>query len=287
MVRSAREQGRDLAVTLASDPSRYGETINVGTITFVSPIDGKQYTLDNVHGFVHDTGSAFKGRPEKVDIAVSDYSGWSSRAAGDQTALAHIGASPNAIVVAGPGEIGAPAVAAQPPPDAPQRGLAKGGHVAKDEPVVVGEEGPETFVPDQPGTVWPHIPQSGKPGNIDRWPRLPNVEQPGLYGGVEREIRRQTRAAQDPSPSLMDMIDSGRLPLNEANWRRMISDPDLIALGRSRMEDRREGGLPEGEPMPLAEGPPDPNDPMAQALGYGSIKRRPLRIGRQSYQDRR
>jgi hypothetical protein len=49
------------------------------------------------------------------------------------------------------------------------------------------------------------------------------------------------------------------------------------------MEDRREGGLPEGEPMPLAEGPPDPEDPMAQALGYGSIARRPMRIGRQSY----
>ena len=77
MVRSAREQGRDLDVTLASDPSRYGETINVGTVTYVSPIDGKQYTLNNVHGFVHDTGSAFKGRPEKVDIAVSDYTGWS------------------------------------------------------------------------------------------------------------------------------------------------------------------------------------------------------------------
>jgi hypothetical protein len=240
MVRSAREQGRDLNVTLASDPSRYGETINVGTVTFVSPIDGKQYTLDNVRGFVHDTGSAFKGRPEKVDIAVSDYTGWSERAAGDQTALAHIGAAPNAIVVAGPGEIGATAVGALPPaPPPPMRGLAKGGHVAENEPVVVGEEGPEYFVPDQPGTVWPHIPQPGKGGKIDRWPKIPAPEYPGRYGGVEREILRQTRDAQDPSPGLMDMIDSGRLRLNEANWRRMIGDPDLIALGRSRIEDRR------------------------------------------------
>jgi hypothetical protein len=85
----------------------------------------------------------------------------------------------------------------------------------------------------------------------------------------------------------MDMIDSGRLPLNEANWHRMISDPDLIALGRSRMADRRDGSdMPEPEPN-VAEGPPNPEDPMTQALGYGSIARRPMRIGRQSYQNRR
>ena len=42
------------------------------------------------------------------------------------------------------------------------RYLAKGGRVAEDEPVVVGEEGPEFFIPDQPGTVVPHMPQPGK-----------------------------------------------------------------------------------------------------------------------------
>ena len=85
------------------------------------------------------------------------------------------------------------------------------------------------FVPDQPGTVWPHMPQPGKTGkseNIDRWPKLPAPNYPGRYGGVEREMLRQTREAQDPTPSLMDMIDSGRLPLNEANWHRMINDPE-------------------------------------------------------------
>jgi hypothetical protein len=170
------------------------------------------------------------------------------------------------------------------------RGLAKGGHVAKDEPVVVGEEGPEFFVPDQSGTVVPHMPQPGKGGKIDRWPKIPAPEYPGRFGGVEREILRQTRDAQDPSPGLMDMIDSGRMRLNEANWNRMINDPSLIALGRSRMDDRREGLDPGAEqygafmpePGPAAE-PPDPNSPMAQALGYGSIKRRPVRVGRQSY----
>jgi hypothetical protein len=175
--------------------------------------------------------------------------------------------------------------------------LAKGGHVAKDEPVVVGEEGPEYFVPDQPGTVVPHMPQPGKTGkseNIDRWPRLPAPNYPGRYGGVEREMLRQTRVAQDPKPSLMEMIDSGRVRLDQANWDRMLNDPDLIALGRSRMDDRREGIDPGAEQygafMPASEPaaePPDPANAMAQALGYGSIARRPVRIGRQSYQDRR
>jgi len=164
-------------------------------------------------------------------------------------------------------------------PDAP-RGLAKGGHVKKDEPVVVGEEGPETFVPDTAGTVVPHMPQPGKGKNVDRWPKMPAVNYPGRYGGVEREYERQTREAQNPVPSLMDLIDSGRLPLNAANWHAMLNDPSLIALGRSRIEDRVNGGP---EPAAMAEVPPDPTNPMAQALGYGSIKRRPMQIGRQSY----
>lgn len=182
------------------------------------------------------------------------------------------------------------AVQGPPAPEASLRGLAKGGHVAKDEKVVVGEEGPETFVPDQPGTVFPHMPQPGKGKNVDRWPKGPASEYPGRYGGVEREIEWQTRQAQNPNPGLIDMINSGRLPLNEANWRAMLNDPSLIALGRSRMEDNRTGIDPSGEqygafipaPAPAAE-PPDPSSPMAQALGYSSI-RRPMRIGRQSYQ---
>jgi hypothetical protein len=179
------------------------------------------------------------------------------------------------------------------------RWLAKGGHVAKDEPVVVGEEGPETFVPDTAGTVVPHMPQPGKGKNVDRWPKMPAVLYPGRYGGVEREIERQTREAQNPVQSLIDLVDSGRLPLNEANWHAMMNDPSLIALGRSRMDDRREGinpgaeqygteqpgaVLPVGTYIPTPAPAADPTNPLAQALGYGSIRRRPMQIGRQSYQ---
>lgn len=63
-------------VTVASDPSRYGQSVNLGSRTYRSPIDKQTYTLDNVPGYIHDTGSAFRGRPDKLDIAVGDFRGW-------------------------------------------------------------------------------------------------------------------------------------------------------------------------------------------------------------------
>ena len=68
-------------VTLAGDPSRYGQTIKMGPQTYTSPIDRKTYTLPDVTGYVHDTGSAFRGRPDKLDVAAGDYRGWSPQAA--------------------------------------------------------------------------------------------------------------------------------------------------------------------------------------------------------------
>lgn len=166
---------------------------------------------------------------------------------------------------------------------------AEGGPVKKDQPYIVGEEGPEYFVPDQPGTIWPHMPQPGKAAregrNIDRWPKVPAPEYPGRFGGVEREILRQTRDAQYAVPGLMDMVDSGQLRLNDANWNRMLNDPSLIAQGQSRMEDRRD--QPSAERLP--DDPPfgryfvdqnmnpnsltDPINPMSEQLGYWAIRR--------------
>ena len=68
-------------VTLAGDPSRYGQTVKMGPLTYTSPIDQKSYTVPNVTGYVHDTGSAFKGRPDKLDVAAGDFRGWSPQQA--------------------------------------------------------------------------------------------------------------------------------------------------------------------------------------------------------------
>lgn len=73
--------GRSAYVTLASDASNYGKFYDIGTVTYTSPIDGKMYTLENVVGYTHDTGSAFRGKPDKFDVAVGDFRGWSPRAA--------------------------------------------------------------------------------------------------------------------------------------------------------------------------------------------------------------
>jgi hypothetical protein len=252
----------------------------LGAIAGGSNITG----LSTGNSSARSAGSRFGGNPTNATIGKEHYGveNYGHHAAWYNA----MGAPPGP-----PSAVGAaPQVA---PPDMPMRGLAKGGHVAKDEPVVVGEEGPETFVPDEPGTVVPYMPPGGG-GDFGRWPKVPAPDYPGRYAGLGREMKRQMREAQNPSPGMMDMIDSGRLPLNEANWNRMLNDPSLIALGRSRMDDRREGIEPGasqyGVFMPASEpaaDPPDPANAMAQALGYGSIARRPVRIGRQSYQDRR
>jgi hypothetical protein len=67
--------GKSQYVTLASDPSNYGKTFSLPDVKYTSPIDGKEYTVSGAKGVVHDTGPAFKGRPDKFDIAVGDFTG--------------------------------------------------------------------------------------------------------------------------------------------------------------------------------------------------------------------
>jgi len=62
--------GASKYVTLAGDPSLYGRSYIIPSVTFTK--DGQQHTLQNVIGIVHDTGSAFQGAPEgRFDIAVA------------------------------------------------------------------------------------------------------------------------------------------------------------------------------------------------------------------------
>lgn len=62
------QAGRSEYVTLAGDASQYGKTYTIPEITFRDAA-GKEHTLKNVKGVVHDTGSAFKGKGEgRIDI---------------------------------------------------------------------------------------------------------------------------------------------------------------------------------------------------------------------------
>lgn len=89
--------GRSRYVSLASATSMYGKWFCIGTVTYTSPQTRQTHTLENVVGFVHDTGCAFNGtcpnfggrkgvfsnqpRPDKMDIALGDFRGWGGDAA--------------------------------------------------------------------------------------------------------------------------------------------------------------------------------------------------------------
>lgn len=68
--------GKSTYVTLAGDPSQYGKTYEIPSITYKNS-SGQTVTLKNVTGYVHDTGSAFTGAgTSHYDVAIGrDYSG--------------------------------------------------------------------------------------------------------------------------------------------------------------------------------------------------------------------
>ena len=84
-------RGASPYVTIASANVMKGRWYCIGTVTYTSPIDRQTHTLQNVVGYVHDTGCAFNGtcscgwlpqfcngraRTDKMDIAVGNFSGW-------------------------------------------------------------------------------------------------------------------------------------------------------------------------------------------------------------------
>lgn len=82
-------------VTLASDPRNYGKYYNLGTITYTSALDKQKHTVENVVGYVHDTGSAFRGRPDKLDICTTICRGCSDSQAGALAMGRNVSFTPN------------------------------------------------------------------------------------------------------------------------------------------------------------------------------------------------
>lgn len=86
-------------VTLSSAASNYGKYFNLGTITYRSALDNQVYTVENVIGYVHDTGCAFNGtcsaamrarygfssspRPDKIDVCTTICPTCNDKTAGD------------------------------------------------------------------------------------------------------------------------------------------------------------------------------------------------------------
>lgn len=63
--------GKARVATCASDRSNYGKYFNIGVVTYRSDVDKQMHTVQNVVCYVHDTGGAFYGHPEKLDLAVT------------------------------------------------------------------------------------------------------------------------------------------------------------------------------------------------------------------------
>ena len=63
--------GRSQYITLAGNPNQYGKKYTIPEITFIGP-DGKEQTLKNVQGVVHDTGGRFKtAAADRFDVPVA------------------------------------------------------------------------------------------------------------------------------------------------------------------------------------------------------------------------
>ncbi len=83
------------------------------------------------------------------------------------------------------------------------RHMKKGGHPQQNEPVVVGEQGPEIFVPAEPGTIVPsHRPDTAysplsTPENPPPDPRAPPMAKRGTY-----EIARPNIPGEMPGTSM-------------------------------------------------------------------------------------
>ena len=80
--------GKSKYVTLACNPSNYKKFYNMGSFKYKSIIDDKTYTLNNLVGYYHDTGSAFTDagcaknrrdvcpmRNRHFDVAYGDFRG--------------------------------------------------------------------------------------------------------------------------------------------------------------------------------------------------------------------
>ena len=116
---------------------------------------------------------------------------------------------------------------------------------------------------------------------------MPTPEKaPPLNIGRQQYLTPQE---QQKEGQRVDIEIAQMLRLNPAAVRNFIANQPPSR----NIEDRTKGGFNVPEPEPaVAEGPPDPNNILAQALGYGSIDRqpvplprpRPMDIGRQRYE---
>src|SRR5262249_13360263 len=94
---------------------------------------------------------------------------------------------------------------------------------------IVGERGPELFVPDENGAVVPQYYIPNKSNNLNKgqnnWPKVPATDAPGRYHGLGREMAVQTLDAERPDygpGGLLELMRLAPLRINPAAWDRFL-----------------------------------------------------------------
>ena len=97
---------------------------------------------------------------------------------------------------------------------APQAAMAGGGYPQAGEPVLVGERGPEVFIPNVPGAV---VPQYAEP-NFGLARELPGQEMPAISPKPEAWDRWLANAPE--SQNVEDRRSDDNRDMDDLRWRR-------------------------------------------------------------------
>jgi hypothetical protein len=101
-------------------------------------------------------------------------------------------------------------------PPMPKAAMAQGGRPQAGEPVLVGESGPEVFVPSKPGVVVPSYQKPGSDFGVYR--ELPGQEMPAISPRVEAWDRWLAIAPM--SENIEDRRGDDQTDLDEIRWRK-------------------------------------------------------------------
>lgn len=153
------------------------------------------------------------------------------------------------------------------------KGKAQGGPIEKDEPVMVGEEGPEIVVPQEDGEVIP------SPGTKPGFPTLPTPGEPSPEPGIPiapgEEGAPEVREGVVGTPGDPTLAPGGLGELSMGHAINFLTNPGQIGTEQfERAQEQANVGLQtniQGMMGGLTGMGVDPRSPMAQIMMQGAV----------------